>query len=399
MWNDAMLVERRTGYMPGKREKESKISALFVTVVGGVLVAAILGAFRLLTSIEAVSSSVERLRTELGAAESRLQKEIAQSKGDTKEYIDFLQDYMFFLNESIYQSNSSTLTSGYVPAGDFQKKLYRSYEKIDSPIFEYTSIISYDSIVVKNASDGRELTLGEIVERKLLLPYSDGDSSSIFYGQLSKNGNWDGRCIINTYKSNKLELITEAQYADGTLITCNQIFPYHTDKEGDVWAVARRTKFDGFSTGDTAYVKRDGDYLMDFELESATTENILTVDAFVENLDPTPVGYYHGNISNGLFNDNTGEAYLVKFFDDGSVRMLYRGKIKNGNIADSSDGSAWFIGREEDDTRYVYTTGPFKNGKAPKNDEYWDPITQEEIQQILNENLILHQWDWSIPSA
>ena len=385
--------------MAGKRTQDGNSSGVLVAVVSGLLVAAILGGWHLFTSIEVIKSNIASIDKSVETLGTDLENKIAKSREETKEYIDFLQDYMFFLNESIYQSNSSALTSGYVPAGNFQNTLHQSYEKIDSPIFEYTSMISYDSIVVKNASDGRELTLGEIVERKLLLPYSDGESSSIFYGQLSKNGNWDGRCIINTYKSNKLELITEAQYADGILITCNQVFPYHTDREGDVWAVARRTKFDGFSTGDTAYVKRNGDYLIDFEIASATTENILTVDAFVATLDPKPVGYYHGNISNGLFNDNTGEAYLVKFFDDGSVRMLYHGCIKNGNIADSSDGSAWFIGRDEDDTGYVYTTGPFRNGRAPRENKYWEPISQEEIQKTLNENLILHQWDWSIPSA
>lgn len=437
MANDAILVERSIRIMPGRHEKKEgnpkdnkddnvaskslqndsvKRSSFFskhgseiiVSVVSGILVAAFLGCINLFVNVTLIRSEVSTitgsigdLRTDLSSTEIRLRNEIVQSKKDTKEYIDFLQDYMIFLNETIYQSTSTGLVYGYAPTESFQNTLTTSYGKIDSPIFERTSLVSYDTLVVKNVSDGRELSLGEVVGKKLLLPYSDENGESIFYGQISKNGNWDGHCIINTYKEDKLELITDAQFADGTLINCHQVFPYQTDKEGDVWAVSSRTKFEGFSTGDTVYVKRSADYIKEFALEQATVENIITAKMFTESfLASSPmVGYYHGNISDGRFNDSTGDAYLAKFFEDGTVRMLYQGRIKNGDIADSHDEGAWFIGREQEDTIYSYYSGPFKNGHPTKDEKYWKDVSQDEIQEILDKNLILHQWDWDVPNV
>lgn len=429
MWNDVTLLERSANDMAGERRNtgnhaepsggnpngeqlphhdasapgtaRSNMNSILVGAVSGLVSAVIIAAASLVINVFVLSEKIDNLDLRISSSDTQMRREIAQSEESIKKYIDFLQNYLFFISESFNKGSSAAPLRGYVPTGNLQNMLVRSYETVDAPVAEYTSMVLNDVYVVKNVSDGRNLTLNEVSERRLLLPYSDGDYESLFYGQLSQNGNWNGHCVINTYKDDQLELITDAQYADGVLISCKQIFPYQTQREGDVWAISNRTKLDGFSTGDTVYIKRSGNYNKEFSLDQASEDDILTVEIFSQSIlaDSHMVGFYHGNISNGLFNDTTGEAYLAKFFEDGTVRMLYKGPIRDGNIADSRNKGAWFIGKEADDTAYSYYNGPFVNGHTTDDKNYWQIMTRGKIQQILDDNLILHQWEWGLPEA
>lgn len=59
------------------------------------------------------------------------------------------------------------------------------------------------------------------------------------------------------------------------------------------------------------------------------------IEDFIEEIDTPVDSYYRGNTSNGIYNDNTGEAYLVRYNEDGTVKVLYKGIIRKGNHADS----------------------------------------------------------------
>lgn len=60
------------------------------------------------------------------------------------------------------------------------------------------------------------------------------------------------------------------------------------------------------------------------------------VDNFVENQEKRMTQYYVGNTSDSKYNDDTGNAYLIKFDESGNVITLYTGRFRNGQLHDES---------------------------------------------------------------
>lgn len=232
-----------------------------------------------------------------------------------------------------------------------------------------------------------EYNIDQLAEQKLLLNYMDGEQQVFFYGQFDVEGYWNGNCIINAYENERLVLIIDANYDHGELLEFKQAFPYVTMAQNAVWLISDRAMETGFSSGETIYYYRDEDFLQNFSADMVTAEDIFSVLKFQSVVGKTMEGYYCGNISNGLFNDDTGNAYVVKYFRDGTVKTLYRGKIKNGNFNDDT-GSAWMIGKDDiDQKEYAYYhDGPFVNGKTSKDPKFWTPrVSLEWIENFVNE--------------
>ena len=105
------------------------------------------------------------------------------------------------------------------------------------------------------------------------------------------------------------------------------------------------------------------------------------MDNFIEKQDAVMLQYYHGNTSDGKYNDNSGSAYLVKFYEDGTVKTLYVGNFANGTFNDNTN-NAWNIVYAEELGYYVYHSGIFKNGSAIDNSI--EPITQQQINEKIS---------------
>ena len=268
---------------------------------------------------------------------------------------------------------------------------------VSNAAIQATSVVAYNS-------KGDEYTVKDVAQKKLLLPYVDKENECIFYGQLDQYGNWDGECIVNVYQNNCLKLITEAVYDSGDLLTFKQAFP--DAKKSDIWYFSKRTMRDGFSSGETWSFHKTGIYTQNFLYAEATAEDVLTLDSFFVNFlktDSILDGYYNGNTSGGKFNDDSGKAYMVKYFNDGTVRTLYTGAFKNGTFEDRT-GNAWMIGRLDIDEAYSYYKGPFSGGralKAPeKNSNYWElDISEDRIQELIDGMTFSCQLNWSILKA
>ena len=114
-----------------------------------------------------------------------------------------------------------------------------------------------------------------------------------------------------------------------------------------------------FSTGETYRYFRSDDYTKSFSLDNVEPHDILNVDEFSAQITSTLEGYYCGEISDGQYNDDSGDAYFVKFFEDGTVRTLYVGNFKDGQFNDQT-GNAWMIGKLEIGALYSFYQGPLK---------------------------------------
>lgn len=269
------------------------------------------------------------------------------------------------------------------------------------------SNVDLEAVIARD--DAKDYTAKELVEKKLLLLSSisteEGDVESYFYGQFNSSGQWDGNCIINTYLDSKLKQITDAEYSNGVLLNCKQIFFYtmNTKRYGssglDVWAYSNRIKEDGYSSGKTWLYVKANDYPQKFTADSITPEDIITADQFREGIESPLYACYSGNISAGYFNDKTGDAYMVFFFVDqdfegkdlteeekarmlGTIRLLYRGNLEDGDFDDDT-GKAWEIAKEVN-TAYMCSIVKYKN-----NIKIWDkasnhpPMSKEQIDAYV----------------
>lgn len=254
---------------------------------------------------------------------------------------------------------------------------------------QYSSVVAYDS-------DNNPLTVEDVAQKKLLLPYREDGKECFFYGQLDKDGNWDGECSINIYEGQKLTLVTEAVYDSGNLLTFQQAFPSHGDK-GALWFFSNRKMEDGFSSGETWDFSYSHDFVQEFSYDSVKPEDLLTIEDLWSKAEENGYleGYYNGRTSGGRFNDTSGEAYMIKYFEDGTVRTLYSGMFKKGVFEDKTC-NAWMIGRNDTASKYsYYHDNTFTNGVSdippgsPKAKFYWElDIDQERINELLGDFIL-----------
>ena len=168
-----------------------------------------------------------------------------------------------------------------------------------------------------------------------------------------------------------------------------QAFPNEnkTANNKDVWYISKRLVRDGFSSGETLSFFRAEPYKQGFSYDDVTSKDIITLDRFRGIIEGGLEGYYRGNSSNGSFSDDSGTAYMFKFFENSTVRTFYMGKFSNGTFEDQTE-NAWMIGRLGTDENYSYYKGPFSGGRPTKNPEKypenWElDIDQERINQLI----------------
>lgn len=271
------------------------------------------------------------------------------------------------------------------PEEDFARKISDNYKSDDkvytlagSNLFEDTK-----QVIATDIKSGDVYTVEDLEGAPFLLSYIDQSGDEVFfYGQYDEYGRWAGRCITNRYQDEKLCFIMDAEYHSGKLVSYKQAFTYTNGSGTNVWAVSEREVEDGNSIGVTRTYIKKGDYIKNFDIKTLKPENILNADDFPIVKDLVIEGYYNGYTSNGSFNDDTGEAYMVKYNEDGTVRMLYVGDFIEG-LPDDDSGNAWSISFGYDKSNYYYYKGVFYGGKRKGKQRR---ISQEEINKIVEEN-------------
>ena len=124
----------------------------------------------------------------------------------------------------------------------------------------------------------------------------------------------------------------------------------------------------------------------------------MTVEDFRNNLTAVSEGFYCGNTSNNYYNDETGNAYIIKYAKDGTVRTLYVGNFIDGAFNDLT-GNAWYIVRDEElNTGYMYCKGKFENNDIVGNptEKPENPVSLERIKEILNDAHLDLDLNWYI---
>ena len=238
-----------------------------------------------------------------------------------------------------------------------------------------------NDIIAKDLTCNRAYSAEQLYNMPMLVPYMEENQEVYFYGQFNENNHWDGRCIINTYENNQLLYIMDATYDDGKLLDYKQVMK-RTDK--DEWIVSDRKNEGSYNSGKTMVFALKDEFTKSFTMDNVTNIMILNVDDFLQSLNSPMIGYYSGNTSGGLYNDDTGNAYLVKYNADGKVKLIYQGCFVDGQFKDSTN-NAWSIACEEN-TKYMYYRGHYSEGKPLRNEgfDFQNELTQEQINAYLN---------------
>lgn len=255
----------------------------------------------------------------------------------------------------------------------------------DDNFFVNMNIYQNDTIIGFNLQTNENVTKESMENDPFIMQYEEKGEEVFFYGQFNEHSQWNGNCIINRYKNSKLKSVMEAFYNNGELESYQEIFIGTNLQNQKIWYVSNRVVENGRMSGETVTYFFYGDYEKRFNNETIRKEDILTINDFIVTIPSTVEGYYNGYTSDGKYNDESGNAYLIKYTPNGTVRYLYKGKIKNGYPNDDT-GNAWSISLGYANDGYYYYKGIFKNGehgKAPKN---WEPMTQEDIKDKVNPN-------------
>lgn len=315
----------------------------------------------------------------------------------TNQQLDDLYDVVNNLKD-----NKQGIESAYIVTGDnvATKTLINGVSSIihTDTLKDDTALWDSDTILFKE-KDGQKSLAKEVSGNKLLFSYTDADDGSVvyFYGQFSKDNKWDGNCLINVYKNNKLRLITDAIYDNGTLTSYKQVLSSSNAAGRGVWLISKRDCNHNINSGDTWSYYSDKDILQNFTQDSFNASDFLNVSNFKNNLNTDLEGFYHGDTSKGSYNDNSGKAYLIKFAKDGTVRMFYMGGFVNGNLVDNT-GNAWEIARNENalDSKYVLKEGYFVDGDLDRAREHVEDygITEDVIKEKMRNIFVVPVIRW-----
>lgn len=388
------------------------VSNVLSTLISTAIIGVLAFGYAKITSIAEIPAKLTRLENRIEAVEGILGISPEDGQGADGQKTDAVKSPKNAdapkkdETESSQNGPSAELLAFVVPSAQTESCISDIIYSVSSTQYAAPSRARVTDPIGYVENTQEECSIEQMAEKKLLLNYMDGERRVFFYGQFDEDGYWTQNCVINAYEDEKLVLIVDAMYDHGKLLTFEQAFQNEVERRDgqDVWFFSKRTMQEGFSTGETWDYIRKEDVTQSFSTDSVTPDDILTAEELRIKVGRVLKGYYNGKTSGKLFNDDTYTAYMAKYFDNGTLRMLYIGKFVDGLPEDSGNDS-WMIVRDSAQDPYSYYKGPFKDGYAsihwgePNSENYWDiGISKEEIDRLLEGRTFNCELTWDIPS-
>ena len=370
----------------GKLKKGVKA---FLAFGGLAIVGAIIGSY--ITTLV----NVGKLQSDIGGLNQRIEDAIKSTDdrfADADKRIDGIRDDIMSLRTDITAMNESI--KGLVnDVGEAKGKLSAIAIKPEGQIGDtvlsfsylknddvYLSRPSFDKGIVAVGLDNKEYSAEDLQNQQIIIPYKENGQEVFFQGRFNENNQWDGECLINVYQDGIFVIATEAIYDNGKRKEYQQLFP-----NGDEWVFSRRVDQTTFNGGDTWKYEKIADGKQTISFDDPDPADMIHPSEVEYESGAALISHYHGNTSEGKYNDESGEAYLIAYYDDGYTRLVYQGKFVNG-LQDDDTGEAWQIARDKViGTNYMLYKGVFKKGKqmqkAGEASDWENPLSSEKMKQ------------------
>ena len=225
--------------------------------------------------------------------------------------------------------------------------------------------------------DGNDIIAKDRVNKTMFVVYAEDNQEIYFLGQYNENYRWNGYCVTNAYNPDgTLWGICESNFDNGNRIDYKSF--YRSSKKNE-WIYVTNPSTEENNTRTSIRYNLEYNKVKNFTNTNSRTTDVLYIDEFIQTAEPVMLSYYCGRISEGTYNDQTGNAYEAIYNDDGTIRTLYVGNFKNGTFADDN---AWDIAYYSNGDFYVYNTGAFANGKAMNKSN--TPLSMDDINKIIS---------------
>lgn len=329
--------------------------------------------------INSLDGRVDSLNEKINSLDNKIDNVEEKLSGS----IDTVDDSVSHLRDDMEKlSNRVSKLEGRIESyevGQASKGLFGNMNCV--AVGENSSLISTSDAIIRRDSN-EKVTAENLVGKKLLLNYENNGFQNVFYGQFNKNNHWDGECIINSYKNGELDFMADAIYDDGILISYKQVFRKKETKV-KVWVVSIRNHDSKANHGESWEYKREKEIKQDFQLSMVALDDVVWPSMFISSKQ-TPLAYYNGDTNNGEYNDESGDAYLIKYAGDGTISMLYKGFFVNGKPEDTEKGDSWEIIWNGVDA-YNYFKGKFHKG-AKCSDKFTETkISPARIKELTRD--------------
>lgn len=249
--------------------------------------------------------------------------------------------------------------------------------------------ISADTCIGTDA-DGKVYIAKDLIGQTILLTYIEDGEEIYFLGQYNDNYHWEGYCVTNTYDAyGELSGICESNFSDGSRLDYESF--YLSDAQNE-WIYTDRDCKTDINEGISVRYKFDYSKNKNFTITNARVSDILLIEDVKNCDDKEMLSYYDGITSDELYNDDTGNAYLVKYNENGFVSVFYKGCFKDGYFNDD-DAFEIVLDESNDINRYFLYEGKFSSGKRDSDAEI-RYVTQEEIDTIMKENEFPNDLEW-----
>lgn len=260
---------------------------------------------------------------------------------------------------------------------------------VDNDISNSTSSISSDTCIGTD-SEGNVYIAKNLVDKTILLTYTEDDKEIYFLGQYNKNYHWNGYCVINTYDADgKLNGINESNFDDGNRLDYESF--YLSDKQNE-WIYTDRDCKKETNEGISIRYKSNFSKQKNFTATNVRVSDLIYIESMKEYDNKEILSYYMGKTSNGVYNDDSGNAYLVMYNSEGFVSVYYKGNFKDGYFEDEN-AIEIVLDESYNINKYFLYNGGFTRGERISDDgiKY---ITQDEINTILKENGCKDNFTW-----
>lgn len=346
------------------------------------VVAIVVGILTIITMIWNVSSAWSKMEERIKSLEGSVNTLVADSS-EMKDYLyadEGVKDQLGNINEALNLKVINVTDEDTVSIID-------DISIEPNGISHTTSALNADMQLGVDAN-GHVYMAEELIGETILLTYKDEGKDVFFLGQYTEDYLWDGYCVTNAYhQDGTLYGICEMNYDNGTRLDYKTI----VSSEKNAWGYYNRECSGNVNTGISI------EYIFEYKKEKNFTDtnvrrqDIMYVDNFVENQEKRMTQYYVGNTSDSKYNDDTGNAYLIKFDEGGNVITLYTGRFRNGQLHDES-GDAWNIVYWSEGGYYVCNKGVFRNNSAVTHSI--EKLTWTEIEELVETIDIPFELKW-----